>query len=392
MQPSGALFQLVAVGGNNRFFTHFNASPSVFDNSRQKKTNFAPDTQEIQFTNNPDFNKTVTCQIPTYGDLLSTMFLKVTLPKLDTKKGYFVSWVRNIGHFLIDRISVKLNGTIIESHSGEYLHINNQLCYKEDTDAYRQLIGDLVSLSCPSLEIQESTIYIPLQFFFCKKPVLLPIAGSSNVLPMLQKYEIEVKFSSLEKCIEGRLMNYDEDTHIISSSLYVDYMCLDNEERKELYSKEQLYNITPINETIFHSKDNFYDEGIIECKLSSNRIVSELIFIISKDNKMIFDEPTISKVSLILNGEYTRNGIQNADFFNVLEPYKIYNKIPPCGIHLFSFSGMNPDISQGAGTLNFDRIEKVALRITTKISGPFKVHIFEKSINVLSTTRGLLIN
>jgi hypothetical protein len=128
---SGGLMQLVAYGAQDVYLT---ANPQVtfFKQLYRRHTNFAMESIEQTFNGVANFNKRVTCTISRNGDLISRIYLQVTLPSIDVDNtfgdgsGNF-SWVPFVGQFLIDEVEVEIGGQRIDKHYGDWLHIWNEL-------------------------------------------------------------------------------------------------------------------------------------------------------------------------------------------------------------------------------------------------------------------------
>ena len=81
MTQGGGLLQLVAMGKQDVFLTG-NPSVTWFKFVYSRYTNFAIESQQMYFDGSPNFGQKISCLVPRNGDLLGTIFLKVTLPQL----------------------------------------------------------------------------------------------------------------------------------------------------------------------------------------------------------------------------------------------------------------------------------------------------------------------
>ena len=81
MTQGGGLLQLVALGKQDVYLTG-NPSVTWFKFVYRRYTNFAIESQRMYFDGSPNFGQRLTCLVPRNGDLLGSMFLKVTLPQL----------------------------------------------------------------------------------------------------------------------------------------------------------------------------------------------------------------------------------------------------------------------------------------------------------------------
>jgi hypothetical protein len=86
----GGLIQLVSLGSNDLFLTG-NPQITFFKIVYRKYTNFSMQTFELPFDSVADFGKSVSCTIPTNGDLIYKSFLKIELPTVEfiKLKNYF---------------------------------------------------------------------------------------------------------------------------------------------------------------------------------------------------------------------------------------------------------------------------------------------------------------
>jgi len=123
---SGGLLQLVAYGSQD---VYLSGSPQItfFRVVYRRHTNFAMESMEQTFTGNADFGRKVSCLVARNGDLIHKAYLQIDLPPLTANSGKTVSWTRNIGHVILDEISVEIGGAIIDRHYGMWFTIYNEL-------------------------------------------------------------------------------------------------------------------------------------------------------------------------------------------------------------------------------------------------------------------------
>ena len=60
----------------------------------------------------------VSCTVSRNGDLIHKVYLQVDLPALT---GTTVAWTHNIGHVLIDEVSIEIGGQTIDKQYGDWL-------------------------------------------------------------------------------------------------------------------------------------------------------------------------------------------------------------------------------------------------------------------------------
>lgn len=205
----GALIQLICKGAENIYLS---VDPQItfFNMVYRRHTNFSREHKILNFIQVPNFGTKVSCNIPQLGDLLSTVYLTVTLPAVSqqadnsntvTYDGTTIysenkfAWARNIGYVIIKTVEVVLNGRNIDTQYGEWLYIWNQLT-EPKSEQYDKMIGNVPELYNFTNGKNEYILYIPLQFWFCKKSGLaLPLVSLQ-----LSDIKINIEFNNIEKC------------------------------------------------------------------------------------------------------------------------------------------------------------------------------------------------
>jgi hypothetical protein len=220
---AGGLLQLVAYGAQDVYLT---GSPEItfWKVSYRRHTNFAMESIEQTFNGQADFGRRVTCTISRNGDLIYRTYLQVTLPEIsqDMAKsgddGVYARWLDYPGEQLIASVEVEIGGQRIDRQYGDWMHIWNQLTQSsEQQRGYYKMIGHTTQLTyitdptfaaisgpcsatggpaqvcAPRNALPETTLYVPLQFWWCKSPGLaLPLialtsAGQKNGVPKVSE-------------------------------------------------------------------------------------------------------------------------------------------------------------------------------------------------------------
>ena len=131
-----------------------------------------PQTGALSFGNTKDF------RIPSGGDLITKMYLNVTLPAVQgnvVTGSTYANWVNNVGHALITKVQLFIGQTKIDEHSGVYLDIINELTDVDKKDW--KMIGKYESnIELKTFQNNPTNYIIPLKFFFNKNNgVALPL-------------------------------------------------------------------------------------------------------------------------------------------------------------------------------------------------------------------------
>ena len=226
--------QLVAYGAQDVFLT---GTPEItfWKVSYRRHTNFAMESIEQTFSGQADFGRRVTCTISRNGDLAYRTYLQVTLPEINQSMAYYARWLDFIGEQLVAQVEVEIGGQRIDRQYGDWMHIWNQLTMSEEQKrGYFKMIGNTTQLTyitdpgfagvsgpcassgsinqvcAPRNALPETTLYIPLQFWFNRNPGLaLPLIALKSV----GRKSTQLKTS--EHCFKGNLLEsrYDDMNH-----------------------------------------------------------------------------------------------------------------------------------------------------------------------------------
>ena len=304
----GGLVQIVSYGAQDIYIS---GSPQItfWKILYKRHTNFAMESIEVTFNGQADFNKRVTAVINRNADLMYKTYVQVVLPECvagSSALGNVAAfrWLNYIGHRLIKQVELEIGGQRIDRQYGDWMQIWTQLSTEAgNIAALDSLVGnthDLVLLktsagqpldaTCSANEITQSclaragtpakTLYIPLQFWFCRNP------GLAIPLIALQYHEVRVNvdFETWENCTyaESALGAPTRPTaqSLAAASLYVDYVYLDTEERRRFAQQTHEYLIEQVQYTGAESITSSSNK----VQLNFNHPVKELFWVVQRDS------------------------------------------------------------------------------------------------------------
>jgi hypothetical protein len=289
--------------------------------------------------------------------------------------------------------------TLRDKHYGDWLQIWNELTQTSEKEAgYNEMIGNVAALTnYTSSAVDEvkpaTTLYIPLQFWFCRNP------GLALPLIALQYHEVKfnITFRAAADCFET------DDPAITSvslsnASLYIDYIYLDTDERRQFAQVQHEYLIEQLQYTGAESFSN----ASVKSKLALNHPCKELVWVIAhsaRETAKAWTTYTVNSTGaspvvdakLQLNG-HDRFSTRKGSYFNLVQPYQHHTRIPSDGIYVYSFA-LNPEQHQPSGTVNMSRIDNATLMMTLN-SGLFsgataKLRLYAVNYNVLRIMAGM---
>jgi hypothetical protein len=304
--------QLVSYGAQDIYISG-NPQITFWKVLYKRHTNFAVESIEVTFNGQADFNKRVTAVINRNADLMYKTYVQVVLPQIDLSNTSVVGgsvaskgfrWLSYIGHRLIKQVEIEIGGQRIDRQYGDWMQIWTQLSTEAGTvKALDAIIGNTheltlmkrgtgidldatcaaqeTSISCvPRRGTPAKTLYIPLQFWFCRNP------GLAIPLIALQYHEvrINVDFDTWQNCQYAESATGIPATStaqsLAAASLYVDYVYLDTEERRRFAQQSHEYLIEQVQYTGAESITSSSNK----IQLNFNHPVKELFWVIQRDS------------------------------------------------------------------------------------------------------------
>lgn len=236
-----------------------------------------------------------------------------------------------------------------------------------------------------------TTLYVPLQLWFCKNP------GLALPLIALQYHEVKinVSFRPFTQCAETSA-GVTTPPSLGDTSLYIDYIYLDTDERRQFAQVQHEYLI----EQVQFTGDESFSNSSVKSRLALNHPVKELVWVIQPDTNATANRwadytdgttayagaDTLSTAKLQLNG-HDRFSVRNARYFNVVQPYQHHTRTPATGIYSYSFC-INPEAHQPSGSVNMSRIDNAVLQLTlTTGTAAVKLRVYAVNYNVFNWTQ-----
>ena len=303
--------QLVAYGAQDVYLTG-NPQITFWKVTYRRYTNFAMESIEQTFNGQAGFGRRVTCTISRNGDLASKTYLQITLPEIadtaaaGTYPNFGARWLDMPGYQLIAQVEVEIGGQRIDRQYGDWMAIWTSLT--ESSDALLSMLGQTTRLTylvtndyadvdqpcgdsglpqtcAPRKALPETTLYVPLMFWFTKNP------GLALPLIALQYHEVKINidFRPLDECLwavtdttattaSPQYMSL-YNTNLVAASLYIDYIFLDTDERRRMAQNPHEYLI----EQLQFTGDESVGSSSNKIKLNFNHPCKELIWVVQPD-------------------------------------------------------------------------------------------------------------
>ena len=349
---SGALVQIMATGAEDVSIMGAESDSRSFFQTRYKRhVPFSIQTLDLDIPRMEQvFGEGFRITIPRRGDMLSTLWLQLTMKKAGAT--YFPA------EELIDTIQLYIGQQLITTCTGEWMRVKNELFQtSEEKAAYRRLTDYADGEGDGAIK----TFWLPITFFLDVTP--LPLIS-------LQMHNVEMYFT-FASSVAGIDSTY---TPIVK--VFADYVFLSNEERKYFAQKKQIMLVeqmrTEEDQVVLGPrsttalKTRLYFRHPVKYIAWTNSPRTDFARF-STGVKGDTDESANPLISATITFDtHDRITTMPASYYNLVQPYT-YLKASPCtGIHFFSFSYDPKDRKNPTGSANFSKISTAILTQTFK--------------------------
>jgi hypothetical protein len=418
--PSSTLLQLVARGRQDTLLTD-NPQFTFFKQVYRRYTPFAIESIPIPLDGTPDFGRRISCVVPRKAELLSSMFLEVDLPAIPAgPEGEEYFWVNDIGHALIEDVSIEIGEKEIDKHLGAWMQIWSELTTPaEKREALNQMIGHINDYP-PSSPPSAQRLVIPLRFWFCNNiglalPLIALQAHPVRLIFHLRRFQ-DLWWSPTVHPLPPTPGPCPQIPPVAPTrlQLYGDYVFLDTAERRRFAAAEHDYLITQLQYTPVESVPANISTANID--LHFNHACTEFIWVVQQDriakgghewfnysNRLAAAgadpgvpllDPLASAV-IRLDG-YERFERRGAPYFRLVQPYQRHTVVPTAPtdfLYLYSFS-LHPEDQQPSGSINCSMLDSIVLNLAfntdpTTLGYDRTVQVFAPNYNVLRIVGGL---
>ena len=317
------------------------------------------------------------------GDLISKMYLEMVLTQGGTGNV-------NTGSTIIDNVELEIGGQKIDKQHGHFMEVYSELTEPNDSGHRGLLVAD--NATQPGTRFQnmaamggscsfsgDSTVYIPLLFWFCRNP------GLALPLIALQYHEVKL-FLTFSGSTVTNLTS-------LTNKLYVDYIYLDTDERRRFAQVSHEYLIEQVQYQQTSAVNN--------SDLNFNHPVKELIWTGPYTATTGVRTPLTADSTFLLklNG-HDRFSARGLTYFCQQQVYDYHTGTPVTSsagltsgsglatsdeIAVYSFA-LKPEEHQPSGTCNFSRIDNAQL-VSTETAQV--LNVYAVNYNVLRIMSGM---
>lgn len=307
-----------------------------------------------------DFGKETVCILPKHASFASKMYMAFDLPELPD--GCY--WVNSIGHKIIDSISVFIDSQKVQTITGDWLEIHNELftpsCHKNGVNEL--LCKYETTIERARHRRSQKQCIVPLKFWFCESlRQAIPLASMKH-----SQLRFVTKLKPLEDLVECSIGVLDGASigPLQNTKFMVDYIFIDDDERMKFTTDTIEYNIEQMNYELLatvKAKNPVAPQisgandtgGIFEYNLEWEGPIKYAIWTLR--DKITNELISLRKAVITMNGIdlLKRTARPNSMIYQLMIPHAHNSNIPRYKLNMFSMClNMESDVPNGSSNVN----------------------------------------
>lgn len=384
--------ELSSLGIQDEYIT---GDPQItfFHKNFKRHSKFSLDVVDCELNGTPGFGNTVDSIIDYQGDVIRTLYAKVTLPPIVDAAINNLGYTDSIGYALFEHIDLFIGGQLIERLTGELMDIYSELWV---SDSKQRALSLMVGKTGSQFGLGNATtsreLIVPLSFYFHNDPSMaIPLCALTR-----QNIELNIKTAELSKLVVCTASPHIVPANVqtdgnLKLSISVEYAYLSPDEIDTMRSRSLKYLITQTQLSRAIIKEN---ETTVTTRVNFTNPTKEFI-IICKDkldltNNVLSYNNDISSISINFNEqEKLSETVGTYMFLRYGQALTHHTRVPTKEIYIYSF-GLLPESNSPTGQVNMSRIfNKLITFNTTGKAYMRDVRIYARSFNILVIENGV---
>ena len=316
---------------------------------------------------------------PGSQNVFSNTFITVYPLASNTLASGLFNYYDSVGTWAIKSAELKIGGQSVQTLSGEYIELWNDLNIPYENQPGLTLLtgrNDTSNIVPPG-----RTYYTNLPFYFYGNPELsIPIVALER-----QDVEVHVTFRNFKELTAVTIGG----VQTLTATILVEYVYLSEPEINWFKSHRLDYLITQCQYQTFDLLSNFTN-SIFQLKLINP--VRELFFVIQPISNSNYDYKNngLQSLALTFNGTEAFTGdTTDTLYLNSLQPFIHYTNYPSRDFYMYPFATVT-GTGKPFGQINMSRIRQILLEVkTTAYEDPKQLRITAINYNVLRVENGL---
>lgn len=285
----------------------------------------------------------------------------------------------SVGTWLVDRAELIIGGQTIQTLTGEFIEIYNDLYVPYENQPGLKLLTGKYDTST-QIYPPGRTYFTNLPFYFFQNPGLyLPLASLGR-----QDVEVHVTFRNLQ---ELTAVPTSSITTPLTATIITEYVYLADPEINWFKKSQIDYLIQQCQYQEFDLAAQF-TSAILNLEFINP--IRELFFIVQLNGTTPYQYSDLNSLAMNFNAsEAFTDDVTDALYLNSIEPFEHYTNYPTRNFYMYSFTNQT-NTPRPYGQVNFSRIRDVTFRLNTNAySSPKQLRVIGINYNVLRIKDGI---
>jgi len=287
----------------------------------------------------------------------------------------------SVGTWLVNRADLVIGGQTIQTLTGEFIEIYNDLYVPyENQPGLKLLVGKYDTAT--QIYPPGRTYFVNLPFYFYQNPGLaIPLAALGR-----QDVEIHVTFRNLQELTAVRTSGIKTP---LTATIITEYVYLADPEINWFKKSQVDYIIQQCQYETFELPSQFTSSVL---QLNFINPIRELFFIVELDNASPYpyNYSDLNSLGMTFNGyEAFTTDVTDNLYLNSIEPFNKYPSYPTRLFYMYAFANQ-ANTPKPYGQINFSRIRNVFIQLNTNAYNSTKqFRVIGINYNILRVKNGL---
>lgn len=323
----------------------------------------------------------VTDQVGSTTSIFSNTYISVYPIASNVVPNVSYSYYDSVGTWLINRADLVIGGQTIQTLTGEFIEIYNDLYVPyENQPGLKLLVGKYDTSS--QIYPPNRTYFVNLPFYFYQNPGLaLPLVALGR-----QDVEIHVFFRKLQE-LTAIPINSAISSQTLTATIITEYVYLADPEINWFKKSQVDYVIQQCQYQTFELPSQFTSSIL---KLNFINPIRELFFIVQLNRTTPYNYSDLNSLAMNFNAsEAFTQDVTDALYLNSIEPFNHYTNYPTRLFYMYAFTKQT-NTPRPYGQVNFSRIRDIFIRLNTNsYVGTKQFRVIGINYNILQIKNGL---
>ena len=322
-----------------------------------------------------------TDQVGSTTEIFSNTYISVYPVASNVIPTVSYNYYDSVGTWLVNRADLVIGGQTIQSLTGEFIEIYNDLYVPyENQPGLKLLTGKYDTAT--QIYPPGRTYFVNLPFYFYQNPGLaLPLAALGR-----QDVEIHIFLRKLQE-LTAIPINTSISSQTLTATIITEYVYLADPEINWFKKSQVDYVIQQCQYQTYELPSQFSSAVL---KLDFINPIRELFFVVQLDGTTPYNYSDLNSLAMNFNAsEAFTQDVTDSLYLNSIEPFNHYINYPTRLFYMYAFTKQT-NTPRPYGQVNFSRIRDIFIRLNTNsYVGTKQLRVIGINYNILRVKNGI---